>query len=138
MGQLTYLKQLQMYPFPHHLSFKEIFHQKTKICRKLHLHILFKTMIFIFSEKFLQLPAAFPAQKCDSGGQYLRLQWPVFVAVTTLPFFGSDFFSSQSLFSFDDSTIGASVICDRNFSLDSALVNDSIVCCFLVSPKRRL
>ena len=24
MGQLTYLKQLQMYPFPHHLSFKKV------------------------------------------------------------------------------------------------------------------
>ena len=24
MGQLSYLKQLQMYPFPHHLSFKKV------------------------------------------------------------------------------------------------------------------
>ena len=33
-----------------------------------------------FSKMFLHLPAAFPAQKCGSGGQYLRLQWPVFGA----------------------------------------------------------
>ena len=33
-----------------------------------------------FSKMFLHLPAAFPAQKCGSGGQYSGLQWPVFGA----------------------------------------------------------
>ena len=33
-----------------------------------------------FSKMFLHLPAAFPAKKCGSGGQYSGLQWPVFWA----------------------------------------------------------
>ena len=33
-----------------------------------------------FSKMFVHLPAAFPAKKCGSGGQYSVLQWPVFEA----------------------------------------------------------
>ena len=53
--------------------FNEIFHPKTKICRKLHLHILFEPMFFIF----------FKNVSTSSGsisGQKMWLRWPVFRA----------------------------------------------------------
>ena len=52
---------------------KEIFHPKTRICRKLHLHILFEPMFFIF----------FKNVSTSSGsisGPKMWLRWPVFGA----------------------------------------------------------
>ena len=65
--------RLSIWLFGNGCWIKEIFHPKNKICRKLHLHILFKPMFFIFFKNVFTSSGSI-------SGQKMWLRWPVFRA----------------------------------------------------------